>query len=153
MNRSRYVTRQIDSIDRAIIAALTEDGRMTFKKLAKQIGLSSPSITERIHKLKDAGAIRGYTALVDPEVFGLATSAFVRMKAMPGQLKKLEQTLDSSPEVIEADRITGEDCFLAKIVVSDPSELQAVVDRFQLYASADTAIILSSSVVRRLPKL
>jgi hypothetical protein len=44
MNRSRYVTRQLDSIDRAIIAALTEDGRMTFKELAKQIGLSSPSI-------------------------------------------------------------------------------------------------------------
>ena len=153
MNRSRYVTRQIDSIDRAIIAALTEDGRMTFKALAKKIGLSSPSITERIHKLKDAGAIRGYSVLVDPNAFGLATSAFVRMSAMPGKLQKLEQMLDDSPEVVEADRVTGEDCFLAKLVVSDASQLQAVVDRFQLYASADTAIILSSVVVRRLPKL
>ena len=126
---------------------------MTFKALAKKIGLSSPSITERIHKLKDAGAIRGYSVLVDPNAFGLATSAFVRMSAMPGKLQKLEQMLDDSPEVVEADRVTGEDCFLAKLVVSDASQLQAVVDRFQLYASADTAIILSSVVVRRLPKL
>jgi Lrp/AsnC family transcriptional regulator, leucine-responsive regulatory protein len=61
--------------------------------------------------------------------------------------------LDDSPEVIEADRVTGEDSFLAKFVVSDTSELQAVVDRFQLYASVDTAVILSSVVPRRLPKL
>lgn len=153
MNRSRYVTRQLDSIDRAIIAALTEDGRMTFKQLAKQIGLSSPSITDRILKLKDAGAILGYSVLVDPKVFGLGTSAFVRMRAMPGQVKKLEQMLDDSPEVVEADRVTGEDCFLAKLVVTDALELQAVVDRFQLCASADTAIILSSTVARRLPQL
>ena len=61
--------------------------------------------------------------------------------------------LDDTPEVVEADRVTGEDCFLAKLVVSDARELLAVVDRFQPYASADTAIILSSTVARRLPKL
>ena len=153
MNRSRYVTRQIDSIDRAIIAALTEDGRMTFKALAKKIGLSSPSITERIHKLKDAGAIRGYSVLVDPNAFGLATSAFVRMSAMPGKLQKLEQMLDDSPEVVEADRVTGEDCFLAKLVVSDASQLQAVVDRFPTFALADTAIFLCTTVAQRLPRI
>jgi Lrp/AsnC family transcriptional regulator, leucine-responsive regulatory protein len=60
MNRSRYVTRHLDTTDRAIIAALTENGRMTVRELAEHIGLSSPSVTERIHKLEDAGAIRGY---------------------------------------------------------------------------------------------
>ncbi|NJS13418.1 MAG: Lrp/AsnC family transcriptional regulator [Sphingopyxis sp.] len=153
MNRSRYVTRHLDSIDRAIIAALATDGRMTFKELAKQIGLSSPSVTERVHKLEDAGAIRGHSVLIDPKVFGLGTSAFVRMSAMPGQIRKLEQMLQESPEVVEADRITGENCFLAKFIVSDAIELKAVIDRFQLHASADTAIILSSVVARRLPKI
>ena len=75
------------------------------------------------------------------------------MNAMPGQVKKLEKVLDESTEVVQAYRVTGEDCFLANVVVSDASELQGVVDRFQLYASADTAIILSSPVVPRLPKL
>ena len=153
MNRSRYLTRSLDETDKTIIAALTDDGRMTFKQLAKRIGMSSPSVRARILKLEDAGAIRGYTVMIDPNVFGLCTSAFVRMNAMPGQEKKLEKVLDESTEVVQAYRVTGEDCFLANVVVSDARELQGVVDRFQLYASADTAIILSSPVVPRLPKL
>ncbi|MBU6206676.1 MAG: Lrp/AsnC family transcriptional regulator [Alphaproteobacteria bacterium] len=153
MNRSRYVTRPLDATDRVIIAALTEDGRMTVRELAAQIGLSSPSVTERIHKLQDAGAIRGYTVLVDPKVFGLGVAAHVRMRAMPGQVKRVAQMLLDTPEVVEADRVTGEDCFLAKVVVGDVRELENVIDRFQPYASADTAIILSSTVARRLPKL
>jgi Lrp/AsnC family leucine-responsive transcriptional regulator len=153
MNRSRYVTRSLDATDRAIIAALTEDGRMTFKQLAKKIGLSSPSIRARILKLEDAGAIRGYTIVIDPNAFGLATSAFVRMNATPGRIQKLEQMLDESAEVVQAYRVTGEDSFLAKFVVCDANELQAVVDRFQTFASADTAIILSTTVAQRLPRL
>jgi Lrp/AsnC family transcriptional regulator, leucine-responsive regulatory protein len=153
MNRSRYVTRPIDATDRAIIAALQEDGRMTVRELAAQIGLSSPSVTERILKLKDAGAIRGYAVLVDPKVFGLGIAAHIRMRTMPGELKRVEQMLIEAPEVTEADRVTGEDCFLAKVVVCDLSELQAVIDRFLPFSSTDTAIIQSSTVIRRLPKL
>ena len=91
MNRSRYVIRQIDKTDRAIISALFENGRMTLRELAEVIDLSSPSVTDRIEKLKDAGAIQGYTAIIDPKVFGLNTTAYVRMRALPGQIKKLEQ--------------------------------------------------------------
>lgn len=153
MNRSRYVSRPLDTTDRAIIAALSENGRMTVRELAAQIGLSSPSVTERIHKLEDAGAIRGYTIAVDPTVFGLGIAAHVRMRAMPGEVKRLAQMLIDSPEVIEADRVTGEDCFLAKVVVNDVHELEMVIDRFLPFSSTDTAIIQSSTVVRRLPKL
>ena len=153
MNRSRYVTRPIDATDRAIIAALSEDGRMTVRELATQIGLSSPSVTERIHKLQDAGAIRGYTIVVDPTAFGLGIAAHVRMRAMPGEVKRLAQMLIATPEVVEADRVTGEDCFLAKVLVRDMHELETVIDRFLPFSSADTAIIQSSTVVRRLPKL
>ena len=153
MNRSRYVTRPLDKTDRAIIAALTEDGRMTAKDLAERTGLSSPSIGERILKLKDAGAIRGYSVLIDPKVFGLNVAAYVRMCAMPGEIKKLVQMLKDTPEIVEVDHITGDDCFQAKIVVGDIQELEAVVDRFVPYASTHTAIIQSSTVARRLPKL
>ncbi|MBP6379259.1 MAG: Lrp/AsnC family transcriptional regulator [Sphingorhabdus sp.] len=153
MNRSRYVTRQLDKIDREIIAALTEDGRMTLKELAEQIGMASPSVRARLLKLEDAGAIRGYTIVIDPSVFGLGTSAYVRMNAMPGHARKLAQLIDDTPEVVEAHQVTGEDCFLAKVVVSDVHELKIVVDRFQSCSSSDTAIVISSPVVRRLPKL
>lgn len=153
MNRSRYGTRRLDVIDREIIAALNEDGRMTIRDLATRIGLSSPSVTDRIHKLQDAGAIRGYTIAVDPKVFGLGVAAHVRMRAMPGEVKRVAQMLIGTPEVVEADRITGEDCFLAKVVVCDVQALETVVDRFLPFASTDTAIVQSSTVVRRLPRL
>lgn len=153
MNRSRYVTRPLDSTDRAIIAALNENGRMTVRELAAQIGLSSPSITDRIHKLEDTGAIRGYTIAVDPKAFGLGVAAHVRLRAMPGEVKRLVQMIIDTPEIVEADRVTGEDCFVTRIVVSDINELETVIDRFVPFSSTDTAIVQSSVVGRRLPKL
>ncbi|WP_422344945.1 Lrp/AsnC family transcriptional regulator [Parasphingorhabdus sp.] len=153
MNRSRYVTRPLDATDRAIIAALHENGRMTVRDLAEQIGMSSPSVTERIHKLEDTGAIRGYTILVDPTVFGLGIFAHVRVRAMPGEAKRVAQMLIDTPEIVEADHVTGEDCFMAKVVAGDLHELETVIDRFLPFASTDSAIIQSSTVGRRLPKL
>jgi Lrp/AsnC family leucine-responsive transcriptional regulator len=126
---------------------------MTIRDLADKIGMSSPSVTERIHKLEDAGAIRGYTVLVDPKVFGLGIAAYVRMHARPGEVKRLAQMLIDTPEVVEADHVTGEDCFLAKVVACDVQALETVVDRFSPFASTDTAIVQFSTVVRRLPKL
>ncbi|MBA4046490.1 MAG: Lrp/AsnC family transcriptional regulator [Erythrobacter sp.] len=153
MNRSRYLTRRLDHIDRAIIAALYEDGRRTIKDVAELLKMSSPSITARIDKLKDAGAITGYTVVVDTGAFGLKVAAYVRMNAMPGQVPKLEKLIADAPEVVELHQITGEGCFLARVVVCDVHELKVVVDRFQTCSTADTAIILSSPVPRRLPKL
>ena len=75
------------------------------------------------------------------------------MHAIPGEVKKLMQMLIDTPEVVEADHVTGKDCFLAKIVVCDVQTLETVVDRFLPFASTDTAIIQSSTVVRRLHKL
>lgn len=126
---------------------------MTVRDLADKIGMSSPSVTERIHKLEDAGAIRGYTVLVDPKVFGLGIAAHVRIRARPGEVKRVAQMLFDTPEVVEADHVTGEDCFLAKVVVCDVQALETVVDRFVPFASTDTAIIQSTTVVRRLPRL
>ena len=153
MDRSRYVNRPIDKTDRAIISALFDNGRMTFRELAELIGLSSPSVTERFNKLKDAGAIRGFLAVIDPKVFGHTIAAHLRINAMPGEVKRAEQMLKDTPQVIEADRVTDEDCFLAKVSVTDVEELQRVIDRFVPFASTDVAIIQSATVARRLPKL
>jgi Lrp/AsnC family leucine-responsive transcriptional regulator len=153
MNRSRYLSRHLDEKDRVILTALAEDGRMSIRQLGERIGLSSPSITDRVNKLKDAGAIRGYTVLFDPKAFGLSITAYVRMNAMPGHSRRVEEMLKGTPEVVEADHITGEDCFIAKMVVRDVQELETVVDQFVPFATTHTAIIQSATVVRRLPKL
>jgi Lrp/AsnC family leucine-responsive transcriptional regulator len=153
MNQSRYVTRQLDKIDRAILAALNINSRMTLSKLGKQIGLSSPSVRDRILKLTDTGAIRGYTIVADPKVFGLNVIAHVRIYPATGQITKVEQMLPETPEVVLAHRVTGTDCFVATVVVRDAEQLKAVMEPFQPYATIDTAIEQSSTVPRRLPRL
>ena len=153
MNRSRYANRPVDNTDRTIISALAKSGRMTVRELAAQIGLSSPSVTERIHKLEDSGAIAGYTISVDPNAFGLGMLAHLRLRAFPGEVKRLAQMLVDAPEVVEADRVTGDDCFVAKVAVRDIKELETLVDRFLPFASTDTAVIQSTPVVRRLPRM
>lgn len=72
---------------------------------------------------------------------------------MPGQVQRLAQMIIDTPEIVEADRVTGEDCFMAKVVVSNVHELETVIDRFLPFSSTDTAIVQSSTVVRRLPRL
>jgi Lrp/AsnC family transcriptional regulator, leucine-responsive regulatory protein len=153
MNRSRYLTRRLDKIDRAIIAALYEDGRRTIKDVAELLKMSSPSITARIDKLKDAGAIKGYAAVIDPKAFGLNVAAYVRMYAQPGELKRVEEMLDNTPEVVEAYHVTGPDCLVVKVVVRDLEELETVVSRFVPFAATDTAVVQSVTFTRRLPNL
>lgn len=134
------------------MAALTQNSRMTVRDIAARVGLSSPSTTERIRKLEDCGAIAAYTISADPKAFGLGITAHVRFRAMPGEGKRVAQMLVETAEIIEADRVTGADCFVAKVVVGDIHELEKVVDRFAPFSSTETAIVQSSPVVRRLPK-
>ena len=153
MNRSRYVTRRLDETDREIIAALTENGRASMKSLGERVGLSSPSVSDRVLKIEDGGAIPGYTTIIDYKIFGYSIVAQLRISAKFGEVQRVEQLLRDMPAVIEADYTTGADCFLARIVARDTQGLQAVVDRFQPYAAVDTAILLSSLIAKRLPDL
>lgn len=72
---------------------------------------------------------------------------------MPGQLKKAIEALNGLDAVVECDRITGEDCFIAKAHKCSVEELEAVIDRLIPYAMTNSAIIQSSPVERRLPPL
>ena len=71
---------------------------------------------------------------------------------MPGEVKKVDQMLKDSPEVIEAVRVTGQDCFLATVVVRELEDIEMKTDRFERFASTDVAIIQSITVAKRLPK-
>ena len=61
---------QVDSLDEQILAALQENGRLTMKSLAEQVGLSSPAMIERVRRLEERGVISGYRAVVAPAALG-----------------------------------------------------------------------------------
>lgn len=153
MKRLRYQNGPLDPVDAAILRTLAEDARMTMSDLAKAVGLSAPSVTERVRRLEEAGVIRGYAAVLDPAALGLPLAVYLRIRPIPGQLRKVADLLNGLGAIVECDRVTGEDCFVAKAHLRDVAALEALIDEIAPYAMTNTSIIQSSPVGRRLPQV
>jgi len=151
MKRLRHLNGALDALDTAILRALAADARTPMRELAQKIGLSAPSTTERVRRLEEAGVIEGYTLRVDPAAIGFPLGAYLRIRPMPGELTRVADLLAALPEVIQCDRVTGDDCFIAKALVADVAALGALIDRLLPYASTNTAIIVSTPVGQRMP--
>jgi Lrp/AsnC family leucine-responsive transcriptional regulator len=153
VKRLKYENGKIDTVDEKLLKALTANARTTNAELARLVGLSAPSVAERVKRLEEAGVIKGCTLVIDPEAIGLPISAWLRIRPMPGQLPKVVEVVHSLPEIVERDRVTGEDCFLARVHMRSMQELERVIDQIIPYAMTNMSIIQSSPVERRLPPL
>lgn len=142
-----------DEIDQQLIAALMADSRLSLKALAQVSGLSAPSVAERLRKLEERGVIRGYTLEVEPKSFGYLLQAIVRVRPLPGRLHEVERQIQAIPEFTECDKITGDDCFVARLCVRDMEQLDGILDRLNGYAETNTAIVKKTPVRRRLPPM
>ena len=153
MRRLRYENGDLDATDARILEALIDDARITIAKLARTVGLSPPSVSERIKRLEEAGVIEGYTLRINPKALGLPLAAWLRIRPVPGQFHKVAGILQRLPEIVECDRITGEDCFIARAHVRSMDDLEKLIDQVIPYAMTNTSIIQSSPVKRRLPPI
>lgn len=143
----------IDDIDRAIVTSLAQDARLSLKVLSARVGLTSPSTAERLKRLEERGIIQGYSARVNLAALGYTLQALVRVKPLPGMLQKVEKYLQAMPQCIECDKVTGEDCFVVRLVVKDIAQLDTLLDGLAEQAQSNTAIVKSSPVTRRLPAM
>ncbi|GJL36153.1 HTH-type transcriptional regulator LrpC [Phytobacter ursingii] len=141
----------IDEIDRLILACLVEDARMSLKVLSGRVGLSSPSTAERLKRLEEKGVVEGYAARVNLMALGYTLQALVRVRPLPGLLQKVDNYIQAMPECIESDKVTGEDCFVIRLVVRTIEQLDTLLDGLAEYAQCNTSIVKSSPVKRRLP--
>ncbi|NWD05661.1 Lrp/AsnC family transcriptional regulator [Pseudomonas gingeri] len=142
-----------DAIDQLLLAALMEDSRRSLKALAQISGLSSPSVAERLRRLEERGVIKGYTVEVEPRSFGYLLQAIVRIRPLPGQLQVVERQIQTIPEFTECDKVTGDDCFIARLHVRDMEQLDTLLDRLNSHAETNTAIVKKSPIKRRLPPM
>ncbi|MFJ3045505.1 Lrp/AsnC family transcriptional regulator [Herbaspirillum chlorophenolicum] len=141
----------MDDIDRSIISLLQADARMSTKALAEHIGLSAPSAAERLRRLEERGVIRAFTIDVDPRALGYSLQAIVRIKPLPGKLHAVQKLLEAIPEISECDKVTGDDCFIARLHLRSIEHLDFILERIVDKAETSTAIIKSQPVTRRLP--
>ena len=143
----------LDAIDSQILEDLAANGRTSIAALARATKLSAPSVAERIRRLEEAGVITGYRADIDPRALGFALTAVIRIRPMAGKLSRVASLVDELEEIVECDRITGDDCFIAKAHVRSVEALETLIDRINPYASTNTSIVQSSPVKRRLPPI
>ena len=143
----------LDHIDRSIIRTLDADARISLKDLSHQVGLSAPSVADRLRHLEERGVIVGYTVRVAPEALGYGLQAIVRIRPLPGMLHKLERLIQQTAEFVQCDKVTGDDGFIGLIYLRSMSHLDKILDRFQDIAQTSTAMIKTTPVSRRLPPL
>jgi Lrp/AsnC family leucine-responsive transcriptional regulator len=143
----------LDGTNLRILGELQENGRLGLAELGRRVGLSAPAVAERVQRLERAGAIKGYRAELDPAALGFPVAAVVRIRPSPGQLQRIPEIAQETPEVAECHRITGEDCYLLRLHLRSIDELEEMLDRFTPHGLTTTSIIHSTPVPRRGPPL
>lgn len=139
----------IDAIDRNLLEELQKDARLTRSELGRRVGLSPTATGDRLRRLEETGVIDGYHAAINPRAAGYAVSAILRIRPVMGQLKKIESAARETEEVVECHRVTGDDCYIMKIVVPEIDQLEGIIDRFTPFGATTTSIIHSSPVPPR----
>ena len=151
MRRSRYLNGGLDSVDEKILLLLSRDGRCAIKDIASAVGLSSPSVAERLKRLEECGAISAYRAVIDPAALGLPLAVYIRVKPLPGEVARTASNLAAIPEISLCERVTGEDCYIAKAHVASVEHLERLIDQILPYAATHTSVVQSAPVPARLP--
>jgi Lrp/AsnC family leucine-responsive transcriptional regulator len=118
--RIKVVNGTMDPIDRKILALLQDDAKIPQAKIARSVGLTAPSVNERIRKLERAGYIRGYVAVLDPKRLGQDVTAFVEVFIEQPKFEAgFIEAVGHLDEVLECHHITGEFSLLLKVRVAD----------------------------------
>ncbi len=139
----------LDATDWALLTELQQNGRAPVTQLARSISLSVSATAERLRRLEESGVISGYTAIVDPEKLGYTILAQLRLKYPSSRYGPLHDLIDATPEVIEAHHVTGEDCFVLKVIATSMRHLEEVSGRIGGLGSVTTSVAYSSPLPRR----
>ena len=143
---------QLDRISWRILEELQQNARISWAELGRRVGLTTPAVAERVHRLESLGIIRGYRTEISVERLGLPILIFVRlsMSGPEALVRAFQQQVKTWDEVLECHRVTGSESFILKARVVSMSHLERFIDKLGHYGSTSTTTVLSSPVERRL---
>ncbi|MFN8526082.1 MAG: Lrp/AsnC family transcriptional regulator [Chloroflexota bacterium] len=139
----------VDEVGWQLLQLLQQDGRMSHRELGRRVGLTAPAVAERVKRLEAAGVITGYHAHVDYERLGFGLTAVVRLAPRDRGSDGALRTVAASSEILECHRITGEDCYIMKIIAPSMRHLEKLLDRLMEHGDTTTSMVISSPVVHR----
>lgn len=138
----------MDAVDRQLIQALRENGRASYAELGRLVGLSGPSVTDRINRLETAGVITGYRATVDAALLGQGVTALIGISLSEAvDHDDIADRLRDQPEIEDCFFIAGEDSFMLKVRAPDVDGLGKTVRRLSRIKGVSrtaTTVVLST---------
>jgi len=146
--RSRRREHRLDSVDRTIITALRANARIPYADLARQVGLSGPSVADRVKRLEQIGVITGYHASIDPTALGLGVVAIVGIEQTDdGDQDEIGARLPELIEVEDCWFVAGDEVFIVKVRVADIDALEKTLGRLRAIPGVSrthTTVVLST---------
>lgn len=140
---------RLDALNNKILKCLQENARQTNAEIGRQVGISSPAVSERIKKMEDLGIIEGYKAMVSPFEIGYQLKAIITLRAFMGKLKPFLEKVKSYDEVINCYRITGDENIVMEVVLKNQKHLESFIDQLITYGESKTQIVLSRVVKQK----
>lgn len=128
-----------DSVDRAILTAISRDGRATLSQLSEAVGLSVSAVQSRLRRLETRGVISGYQAILDPEQVGTPLSAFIEITPLdPAQPDNAPELLEHLDAIEACHSIAGDASYMLFVRVASPRALEGLVRDIRLAANVST---------------
>ena len=138
----------VDTLDIKILNLLQENARIKRKDIAEKVGLSVPSLSERITKLEKAGVIKGYYTKLNPKAFGFDIVVFISVIMDSSKnYKNFRSNVSRTPEIVECYAVLGEGSHLLKAIVKNTAELEKLLSKIQSWQGVTrtiTSYVLSS---------
>lgn len=136
----------IDELNWKILKHLQNNARLSSAEIGRQVGMSSPAVSERIKKMEDAGIILGYNTVVSPFEAGYQLKAIITLRAFMGKLKPFLEKVKTYDEVLNCYRITGNENIVMEVALRNQKHLEAFIDQLIVYGETKTQIVLSHVV-------
>jgi len=138
---------ELDETDRKLLNLLQGDAKVSYAKLAKRLGISSSGIHKRVKRLMNAGVIKKFVVVVDPQAVGKKLKAFIGVSTSPGTCGEVIAQLNRRPEVLEIHEVVGEHDLFLKLIIDDTLGLNKVlheIDRIPGVSSTRTLVVLKT---------
>ncbi|MCC6849971.1 MAG: Lrp/AsnC family transcriptional regulator [Deltaproteobacteria bacterium] len=142
----------LDDIDRQILTLMQENCRLPLAKIGERVGLSAPSVLERVKKLEDGGIITAYRAVVDARRLGKDITAFIGVSTgHPHAIDRFEREIESLDDVLECHHVTGIHTMILKAKTRNTSSLEELISRIRAIEGVvrtETMVVLSTHTER-----
>ena len=139
----------MDNIDRKILTILQQNARTPLKVIAEQVFLSSPAVSARIERLESAGYILGYQAQLSCAAMSYQIKAFINLEIEPSQKPEFYPYIESCPNVMECDCVTGDYSMFIKVCFHTTQELDQFINQLHRFGRTRTQIVFSTPVEHR----